>query len=397
MTSWLVTSIGLLAAALGTTVAVSSASVSRLELARWISQRLRGAAIANALLSTPGRILGTATSIATGGFLLSAMGLSAVLATVPPLLRAIAVVLLAVPLLVIVAYAIPRAVGRRWPEPVIRRTGPLMERIASSLSPLVPESGSARGDLARVLRAGHQEGALGTDDLALFSGVVAFAERTVREIMTPRTDILAVPEGAPLPDVARLLAESGYSRLPVYRESLDNIVGMIYAFDLLKVPPGGILPVRPVDTVPAAKRCADLLYEMQRDGRQFAVVLDEFGGTAGLATFDDLLTELVSEVFDDSDTAQRAEQAPVFDLVELDGATPVAELAARFGLTMPMESGSVGGLLVRGAGRIPLVGERFVIGSLEFDVLAASPTRVERVAVRRGPVPAIPLPGGRRD
>src|SRR5438034_1333768 len=108
---------------------------------------------------------------------------------------------------------------------------------------------------------------------------------------------------APLVDVARMLAESGYSRLPVYRDSLDNIVGVVYAFDLLKVGPDGELPLRPVSVVPASKRCADLLVEMQRERRQFAVVLDEFGGTAGIATFEDLLEELVGEIFDEGDHA----------------------------------------------------------------------------------------------
>jgi CBS domain containing-hemolysin-like protein len=390
MMAWLLTLAGLTLAAVGTTIVVSSASVSRLELARWISQRLRGAAIATALLHTPGRILGTASAVATAGLLVAAMGLSAVLAGVPPLIRASAVVLLAVPLLITVAYATPRAVGRRWPDRIVRRTAPAMERLATALAPLMPGTDAAGVDLARILRAGHDEGALATDDLTLFSGVVAFAERTVREVMTPRTDILAVPDGAPLADVARLLSESGYSRLPVYRESLDNIVGMIYAFDLLKAPAGGTLPLRPVTVVPASKKCADLLYEMQRDRRQFAVVLDEFGGTAGIATFDDLLTELVGEIFDET-AAPRSDPAAAAELVELDAATPVTELAARFGVALPRESGSLGGLLVQSAGRIPHAGERFLLSGLEFDVLAATPTRVERVAVRRGPVLATRL------
>jgi magnesium and cobalt transporter len=251
-----------------------------------------------------------------------------------------------------------------------------------------------RGDVKTMLHAGQHEGVLETDELTVFSGIVAFSERTVREVMTPRTEILAVPENAPREDVARMLAESGYSRLPVYRASLDNILGMVYAFDLLQDPEGGRLPVRPVTVIPATKRCADLLYEMQRERRQFAVVLDEFGGTAGIATFEDLLEELVGEIFDQHDEGSTPEPATP-DLLEVDASSPFAEVANRFGIPETEMSGTVGGVLARGAGRIPQAGERFVLAGLEFDILAASPTRVERVTVRRGPVVPIQLGTGR--
>lgn len=396
MSGWIMTVAGLLVAAGASTIAVGAAAASRLELARWISQRLRGAAIASALLSTPGRVLASANAVAAVGWLFTAMGLNAVLAGLPPLLRATVVVLLAVPLLIAVASSVPRAAGHRWPEWVVRRGGPLMEWVSATFGPLLPSPDSTpRASLTAVVRAGQQEGVLGADELTVFSGVVAFAERTVREVMTPRTHILAVPENAPLTDVARMLGESGYSRLPVYRESLDNIIGMVYAFDLLKVAPDGVLPVRPVSVVPASKRCADLLFEMQRERRQFAVVLDEFGGTAGIATFENLLEELVGEIFEEPDRGPSAD-SPAPDLVEVDAAMPASEIAARFGVTLPREAGTLGGLLARGAGRIPQAGERFALGGLEFDVLAATPTRVERVAVRRGPVPTLPLGAGGR-
>jgi magnesium and cobalt transporter len=319
------------------------------------------------------------------------MGLSALLASVAPLLRSTAVVLLGVPVLIALTYAAARAVGRRWSEPVIRAGAPILERLSLLLAPLLPGvDTSPRGEVRAMLRAGQQEGVLATDELTVFSGVVAFSERTARDVMTPRTEILAVPENAPLVDVARMLAESGYSRLPVYRQSLDNIIGMVYAFDLLHVPADGKLPLRPVTVVPASKRCADLLYEMQRERRQFAVVLDEFGGTAGIATFEDLLEELVGEIFDEHDHGAAADVA-VPQLLEIDAATPFAEIAVQFGVSVAGASGTVGGMLARGAGRIPQTGERFVLSGLEFDVLAASPTRVERVAVRRGPVASIPI------
>src|SRR5712671_4182032 len=120
MSAWLMTLIGVVLAASGTLIGVAAAAVSRLELARWISQRLRGAAIASALLSTPGRLLGTANAVVTVGLILSAMGLNAVFANVAPLPRASAVVLLIVPVLIGLTYVVPRVIGRRWPERVVR-------------------------------------------------------------------------------------------------------------------------------------------------------------------------------------------------------------------------------------------------------------------------------------
>lgn len=382
---------GLVLSAAGTAVAAAAAAVSRLELARWIAERLRGAAVATALLSTPGRVLGTATAVATAGLVLCSMGVAAVLSTVPPLASASAVVLLAVPLLITITYSLPRALGRRSPERIVRRGAPAMEWLTRMLRPVLLGGGAQR-DMVRVLRAGEREGALGDDDLTLFSGVVAFAERTVREVMTPRTDILAVPEQARIADVARLIGESGYFRLPVFRESLDNIVGAVHAFDLLKAAPEDRLPCQPVSVVPASKTCADLFYEMQRDDRYMAVVLDEFGGTAGIVTQGDLLKELAAELFDDQDGQTDGSAGP--ELVEVDGTTPVSEVAARFGVTFPSADGSVGGFLARGAGRIPQAGERFTVAGLEFDILSATPVRVERVAVRRGPVIPRALGGG---
>lgn len=232
---------------------------------------------------------------------------------------------------------------------------------------------------------------LETEELTVLSGVLAFSERSVREVMTPRTDVVAVREGAALEEIVRLLAESGYSRIPVYRESLDNIVGMVYAFDVLKIEPGAALPLRPVATAPASKRCADLLFEMQRQRRHFAVVLDEYGGTAGIATFEDLLEELVGEIFNEYDV-RAIDEGPSVDLVEATGTTPLDEVETRFGVDFGVQVETVGGLLARAAGRIPRAGERFAAGGLEFDVLRATPNRVEEVLIRRGVAPVVQLP-----
>ncbi|MBI4419692.1 MAG: CBS domain-containing protein [Gemmatimonadetes bacterium] len=187
---------------------------------------------------------------------------------------------------------------------------PWVDRLGRVLAPFMPSSYAAPGsDVATVLKAGTGAELFEQDELVVLSGLLTFTERPARELMTARTDSVAVSEGASVAEVAQIVSESGYSRLPVYRESLDHIVGTVYAFDLPTVPPGGALPVRPVIAAPASKPCADLLFEMQRERRQFAVLLDEFGGTAGIVTLDDLLGALVAAVFGES-AVPRESDAP---------------------------------------------------------------------------------------
>ena len=375
---------GLLVAAAGTAIAAGAAAVSRLELSRWVSERLPGAEIATALLAAPGPVIGTASGVATAGVVVAAVGLPALTVGLPPVVAVVAAIGVGIPLLVILGAIVPRAAGRRWAERVVRAASPWLKGAARVVAPFVPASaGAPRADFGRIVREADAHAA-SDDEMAVISGVLAFTERSVREIMTPRTEIVAVVDGAPVHEVATMFAESGYSRLPVYRDSLDNIVGLVHAFDLLRVEAGAALPLRPVTVVPASRRCADLLFELQRERRQFAVVLDEFGGTAGIVTFEDLLQELVGEIFDERGDAA-ASEADV-TLVELPGAAPVEELAARFEFSGAERTATVGGMLVAALGRIPRQGERILLGELEFDVLAATPTRVERVVVRRAPV-----------
>ncbi len=391
MSGLILLAVGVVVGASGTVLAAGASAASRLELARWVSERLRGAEIAGALLSAPGRVLGTANALAVFGVVLASFGA----AVLPPaagwMMGAAIFVVIGVPLLIGLCYVLPRAGGRRWAEVVVKAAAPVLDRGAAWFAPIVPQGQrSLRGELAGLLRS-DDEGVGKPSELLVIAGVIAFTERPVREVMTPRTEIVALEEGADMRDVATIFADSGYSRLPVYAGSLDNIVGFTYAFDLLKAPENGVLPLRPVTVVPASRPCADLLLEMQRERRQFAVVLDEFGGTAGIVTFEDLLEELVGEIFDEHDRAP-AQESTGIDLWEVGGDTPLDDLRARFEVGLPGRTETVAGYLAETSGRIPTSGERVVAGGLEFDVLQAGPTRVDRVIVRRSPVPTMRIP-----
>jgi CBS domain containing-hemolysin-like protein len=215
------------------------------------------------------------------------------------------------------------------------------------------------------------------------SGVLAFADRPVRDVMTPRTAIVALPEGTPAGEAAHVFLQSGYSRYPVLGASLDDIVGVTYSKDLLWLDPNAPIPVRPLLTVLSGRPAADLLLEMQRGGARLAVVVDEFGGTAGVVSFEDLLSTLMRDLFP-AEPASAEKEAPV---LEMDGSAPVERLTERFGHPRETRGAqTVGGFLTQLLGRIPKAGERFTVQGLEFDVVAASTVRIERMLVRPSPV-----------
>ncbi|HJS47375.1 MAG TPA: hemolysin family protein, partial [Gemmatimonadales bacterium] len=301
--------------------------------------------------------------------------------------------LLGVPAALATAHLFPRRVSARRPERVVRLLLPPLRPLGVVMRLLLPSRGADGGDaLADVWQEGLATGVGSRDQMAMAGGVLAFRARSVRDVMTPRTAVVAVAEEATLDDITAVFTSSGYSRLPVYRGTLDEIVGMLHAFDLFKLRPGDPLPVRPVAVSPGSRGAAALLVDMQRERRHLAVVLDEFGGTLGIVSLEDLLEELVGEIFDEHDgvTAPAGEGDPPF--LEADGGTPVAAVSERFGVALDAgRATTVAGLLAEAAGRIPRAGERFLLGGLEFDVIQATPARAERVLIRPGPVLPVAL------
>ncbi|MEX2155840.1 MAG: hemolysin family protein [Gemmatimonadales bacterium] len=386
--------LGLAVAGTAATIGVAAATVSQLELTRWVSYKLRGSAGAARLLHNPGSVLATANAITTLGVLLAAGAIPALLAATTPSFLGIFTITVGVPLFIGAAYLVPRVVGRRWAEVLVARTVPWMERAGAVLGPFIPRrETSTRTTLAALLSGADSDRLAGTDEMAVVSGVLAFADRPVRELMTPRTAIVAIPEGMAAAEVAHVLQQSGYSRYPVYRGSLDEVIGVAHTLDLLTGQPEDPVRVRPPLVVPGTMRAADLMLEMQRGGRHLAAVLDEFGGTAGLVTFEDLLNELVGELFEGPPpSAAPPASAAGSRVVEIEGGAATATLGEQLGVPLEARGAqTVGGLLIQALGRIPRTGERFIYQGLEFDILAASATRVERVAVRPGPVRVVPL------
>lgn len=381
--------IGLILAGISAAIGVAAATVSQHELTRWVSYKLRGSAASAGVLQNPGRTIAAANMLTTLGVLLAASAMPALFAATTPTFLGIFTVIVGVPLFISASYLVPRVVGRRWAEGLVGRAVPWMDRLGVVLSPFIPRrERSTRTTLEALLSTADTETLAATDEMAVVSGVLAFSDRPIRELMTPRTAVVAFPEGILVAEAAHVLQQSGYSRYPVYRGSLDEVIGVAHTLDLLGRQPEDPILVRPPLTAPGTMRAADLMLEMQRGGQHLAVVLDEFGGTAGLVTFEDLLRDLVSELFEPTTTAHDATR-----LLEVEGGLPATELTQKLGVELGSGAQTVAGLLIQALGRIPRVGERFTLKGLEFDILAASATRVERVAVRPGPIRTIALGG----
>ncbi len=388
--------LGLALAALGATASVAVLAVSRLELTRWVARKLEGAGAAVTLLSRPGDVVAAADALVAIGVAVAGVSTPWALRTAGLATTVALELLLGVPVLCLVAYFLPRAVGQRWPQPLVRVIVPRLRPAGALVGRIVRgRLATERAELAALLRDGTTAGLAGEDELEIVTGVMAFADHVVREVMTPRTRIVAAPEHADAAALAALVTGTGFTRIPVYRSSPDEIVGMVHAFDVIKAGPGGTVGVRPVSAVPAARRCADALLDLRRERRHMAVVLDEYGGTAGLITMEDLLEELVGEIFDELDEPRAAPVAPERGVLVVEAGFPLEQLSDHFGMHLeaPPRVETAGGYLAWATGRIPRAGERVVLSGLEFDVLEATPTKLARLVIRAAP-PVIELPVG---
>lgn len=251
------------------------------------------------------------------------------------------------------------------------------------------------GDVEALLEAGQEEGILEEADRELVRSAVEFGDKLVREVMTPRPRVFAVPESITLEEFLSLLREQNFSRVPVFADSLDNITGIAFAHDLLQISDEEARArtvasiQRPAVFVPETKRGYELLREMQREKQHMRIVIDEYGGVAGLVTIEDLLEEIVGDIRDEheTDTPVEEPQREPGGAWLVPGSFPVDQLGDLFGEPVEVgeeyEATTLGGLVSEIEGRIPLAGEVIVLdkAGLRVEVMASTDRRVERLRV----------------
>jgi len=307
---------------------------------------------------------------------------------------------------------IPWSVARLWAAPFLYYTWSCWLGVSFLLIPLVllarfvdavlhrlagrtpelPDEESFGEDIRTIVTEGHREGLLEEDAREMIEGVMELGDLDVSEIMTPRTDMVCMPRSLSWQEAVEFVVKAGHTRIPVTNKNLDDIVGILYAKDLLpelaKAPGQPVRPwtalLREAYFVPETKPIDVLLQEFQRTRNHMAVVLDEYGGVSGLVTMEDVLEEIVGEIVDeyDKDLVEGIRQLDE-GLCEALGKVHIDELNERLALHLPEDDDfdTIAGFVFSRLGHIPKVGEELLADNVRITVLEASRRRIERVRI----------------
>lgn len=310
--------------------------------------------------------------------------------------------------------AIPHAWSKHAGEYILARTYPLLKGLMWAMRPVLflfelhdrlvrrlagvaeanPEQvqEEKQEEILNLVEQGRMEGAVDEDEMEMIENVLELGETTAEEIMTPRTDLIAVSVEADLKTVLDAIHREGHSRVPVYEGTIDNIVGLIYAKDLLSEigKDAGAFRLRDrmraVYFVPESKPLRDLLHEFQNKKPHFAVVLDEYGGTAGIVTIEDIFEELVGEIADEyeknaGELCRKIDEATF----EVGARMYIDDVNSELEIELPENEDydTLGGFVFSHLGYIPKTGESFTFKELKFIIAAAGPRNVKRIRIRK--------------
>jgi putative hemolysin len=264
------------------------------------------------------------------------------------------------------------------------------------------ENAISTEELRILVERGGEQGILEAEEEQMISAVMELGESRVHEVMVPRIDIVARPVGVPMGELIDTIVEEGHSRIPVYEESIDNVIGILYAKDLLPYlkgtdhPPQTRALLRPPLFVPESMTIDDLLHELQRRKVHIAIVLDEYGGTAGLVTIEDLIEEIVGEIQDEYDVEEPMVVRLSEDEARVDGRANIDDLTELFDLQLGDEDDdqydTVGGLVYHHVGGVPKVGDTVSVDGITLTVETTDGRRVGKVlAARRRDAAALPV------
>jgi len=291
--------------------------------------------------------------------------------------------------------------------PVIRPFYPMMTFIADPFQKLFDrsrrkhqvtevreeeEAADDSDDLQALIDVGEAEGILEEEEGELIHSIIEFGDTSVSEVMTPRPDIVAIPDSASVQEAREIMLESKYSRLPVFREHMDNVEGIIYVRDLLQCWSEGTENnnirglVRQVYFVPETKPVDELLKEMQKAHVQLAMVVDEYGGVSGLVTVEDILEEIVGEIEDEDIAGEELEEIveTLDGRYEVLGSTEIGKIERLFDMEIEADDfTTIAGLVINESGKVPPAGECFTFRGLDVEVLEADERRIGRLRVSK--------------
>ncbi|UCD30447.1 MAG: HlyC/CorC family transporter [Planctomycetota bacterium] len=249
------------------------------------------------------------------------------------------------------------------------------------------EADQIEKEILDVVSEGEAAGAVHEEDADMIESVMEFRDTDVGEIMTPRTEVSALPATVTLAEAKDFIEQEGHSRIPIYGENIDEIKGVLYAKDLLSLDEAGFDPLRimrKVPFVPETKRVPDLLQELREKKVHLAVVLDEYGGTAGLVTIEDILEEIVGEIADEYEAPEPEPMRQIdSNTIEVDARVHIDEINDALKIELPEDEDydTVGGFVFSTMGKIPVVGEELSYSNIKFRVLDAEERKINRLRV----------------
>ena len=399
--------------------------VRRTRIEQLVEEGSRGARRVERLVSQPGRFLAVIQiGVTFVGFLSAAFAgvtivddLTRTLATIPLIapqaeLIALLVVTSLVSLFTIVfGELVPKAIALAHAERLALIFAVPIDVIGRLLAPLVWLLTNTTSAITRVLgiseatqervtaeelmilvERGSEQGVIEAEEQQMIGAVLELGQQRVHEVMVPRIDIQALPSTAPLDEIVDTIIREGHSRIPVYEESIDNVIGILYAKDLLPFLAKGETPairsiLRAPLFVPESISVDDLLHSLQRRKVHIAIVLDEYGGTAGLVTIEDLLEEIVGEIQDEYDVEEPMIEVISEDEARIDGRASIDDLADHFAIELDdtdrEQYDTVGGLVYHRIGGVPVVGDTVEVQRLTLTVESTDGRRVGKVLVVR--------------
>lgn len=420
-----------LAAAVRAFFAVARSALINMRRPRLVELEKKGVTSARAiqqLTENSGRLLATAevgallglvfaAGIAALGFTPPVLGwLTTTFAGLPPeaaqVIAFLIVALAAALFLFVFGRLVPEALALRYTEPLALALVRPMQVMSVVLAPFVrfavalsnllsiPMGGQKREgatlvteeEIKTMVDAGEEEGLIEEGEKEMILSVLDFGDTVAREVMVPRIAMVALEVNTPFDEALDVIVSAGHSRIPVYRGTIDEIIGILYAKDMLAALRDGARPplekmLRPVYFTPESKRVIELLHELQKRRVHVSIVVDEYGGTAGLVTIEDILEEIVGEIQDEYD----AEEPAIVPLPEgngyiLDAGMNIEDAGELLQVELPKgESDTLGGFIYDQLGKVPVAGEKFEYGEFVFEVLAVNDRRILKVKVTHAP------------
>ena len=243
-------------------------------------------------------------------------------------------------------------------------------------------------EIKMLLSIGEKEGILEEEEREMISSIFEFGKTIVREVMTPRPEMQCVEVSEGLEKIKAVIVEGGHSRIPVYEGSIENIIGVVYAKDILKADPGVQVRdlLRPALFIPEAKRIDHLLHEMQAARTHIAIIVDEYGQTAGLVSMEDLVEEIVGEIYDEFEKKVKLTEKIDENNMIIDARTNIADVNNTLGLSLPEnEYDTLGGFIFGRLGKVPAVGDSLIVGGVTLSVERVHRRRITRAKISKPP------------